>query len=60
MSAEQALAYVNRLVDQQAYMLAANDLFYASALLFLALIPLVWLTRPRIGSGAGAAAEGAH
>ncbi|MEO7548212.1 MAG: DHA2 family efflux MFS transporter permease subunit, partial [Ramlibacter sp.] len=64
LSPEQALAQVNRLVDQQAFMLAANDIFYASALLFLALIPLVWLTHPQKtqpGAAGGAnAAAGAH
>ena len=42
LSPEQALAQVNRLVDQQAFMLAANDVFYASAFIFLLLIPFVW------------------
>jgi DHA2 family multidrug resistance protein len=61
MTAEQALAQVNRLVDQQAFMLAANDIFWVSALLFLALIPLVWLTRPqKASSDALDAAAGAH
>ncbi|MEP6823986.1 MAG: DHA2 family efflux MFS transporter permease subunit [Ramlibacter sp.] len=64
LSPEQALAQVNRLVDQQAFMLAANDIFHASALLFLALIPLVWLTHPQKtqpGAAGGAdAAAGAH
>ncbi len=61
MSAEQALGQINRLVDQQAFMLAANDVFYVSALLFLMLIPLVWLTRPqRAPAGAADAAAGAH
>jgi MFS transporter, DHA2 family, multidrug resistance protein len=62
LSAEQALAQVNRLVDQQAFMLAANDIFYVSAALFLLLIPLVWLSHP-LPSPAGAAggeAAGAH
>lgn len=55
---EQALGMVNRLVDQQAYMLAANDVFYASALIFLLLIPLVYLTRPaQAGAAAGGAAK---
>lgn len=58
---EQALAQVNRLVDQQAFMLAANDVFLASAVIFLALIPLVWLSHPLPGTGASAdAAAGAH
>jgi DHA2 family multidrug resistance protein len=59
---DQALAQVNRLVDQQAFMLAANDIFLLSAALFLVLIPLVWLTRPQRSAAAGGAeaAAGAH
>ncbi|MEO8021916.1 DHA2 family efflux MFS transporter permease subunit [Polaromonas sp.] len=58
---QQALAQVNRLVDQQAFMLAANDIFWISALLFLALIPLVWLTHPQKAPTGGLdAAAGAH
>ena len=58
---EQALGQVNRLVDQQAFMLAANDIFWLSSLLFLALIPLVWLTHPqRGGAGGSEAAAAAH
>jgi DHA2 family multidrug resistance protein len=61
MSPEQALAQVNQLVTQQAFMLAANDIFWLSALLFLVLIPLVWLTHPqRGGPGGSEAAAGAH
>ncbi|HSC00438.1 MAG TPA: MFS transporter, partial [Burkholderiaceae bacterium] len=61
LSPEQANAVVNRLVDQQAYTMAATDLFYLSALLFLGLIGLVWLAQPRSGSMAAAAeAGGAH
>jgi len=58
----QALAQVNRLIDQQAFMLAANDVFYASAVMFLMLIPLVWLAHaPKKGDGGAAdAAAGAH
>ena len=61
LSPEQAQAVLNRLVDQQAYTMAATDLFYLSALLFLGLIGLVWLAQPRAGAGAAAAdAGGAH
>ena len=61
LSPEQALAQINRLVDQQAFMLAAADMFYVSAGLFLLLIPLVWLTRPQPAvAGAPDAAAGAH
>jgi DHA2 family multidrug resistance protein len=60
LTADQALAQMNRLVDQQAYMLAANDIFYGSAILFLLLIPLVWLTHPQGGGTGSEAAAGAH
>jgi DHA2 family multidrug resistance protein len=46
MSLEQALSQVNRLIDLQAYTRAADDIFLASAALFLVLVPLVWLARP--------------
>jgi DHA2 family multidrug resistance protein len=60
MSPDRALAQINRLVDQQAFMLAANDMFYISTLLFLALIPLVWLSHPQPAAGGTDAAAGAH
>lgn len=61
LSPDQALATIDRLANQQAYMLAANDIFFASAVVFLALIPLVFLTRHVRGGGGGAdAAAGAH
>lgn len=65
LSQQQALAQINRLVDQQAFMLAANDIFWASSLICLALVPLVWLMRgpSRAAADAAAAAEaaaGAH
>jgi DHA2 family multidrug resistance protein len=59
-SAEQVLGQLNRLVDQQAFMLAANDVFYGSAVLFVLLIPLVWLARPQRGGAGADAAAGAH
>jgi DHA2 family multidrug resistance protein len=62
LTAQQALAQVNRLIDQQAFMMAANDIFLGSAFLFLCLIPLVWLTQPQKATAPGAsdAAAGAH
>jgi DHA2 family multidrug resistance protein len=59
-STEQVMGQINRIVDQQAYMLATNDIFYASAILFLLLIPLVWLAKPQKGGAGGDAAAGAH
>ncbi|HSB23163.1 MAG TPA: DHA2 family efflux MFS transporter permease subunit [Burkholderiaceae bacterium] len=60
LSPEQAQALLNRLVDQQAYTMAATDLFYLSSLLFLGLIAVVWLAQPRKGGPAAADAGGAH
>jgi MFS transporter, DHA2 family, multidrug resistance protein len=60
LSTEQVMGQINRIVDQQSFMLATNDIFYASAILFLLLIPLVWLARPQRGGAGGDAAAGAH
>ncbi|HEU5295845.1 MAG TPA: DHA2 family efflux MFS transporter permease subunit [Burkholderiaceae bacterium] len=61
LSPEQAQNALNRLVDQQAYTMAATDLFYLSALLFLGLIAIVWWAQPRSGlAGATTDAGGAH
>lgn len=62
MDAGASLALLNHMVDQQAFMLAANDIFNACAVLFCLLIGLVWLARPeRAAPPAGSAdAGGAH
>ncbi|RYF53074.1 MAG: MFS transporter, partial [Comamonadaceae bacterium] len=51
-----------RLIDQQAFTRAANDIFLGSAFLFLLLIGLIWLTKrpPRAAGGGAADAGGAH
>jgi len=56
---EQALASVNRMIDQQAYTMAVTDVFYMSSLLFFALVAVIWFARPKPG-GAGAGGGGAH
>jgi DHA2 family multidrug resistance protein len=61
LSAEQALQQINRLVDQQAFTRAADDIFLVSAGLFLVLIVLLWpMRRPAPMRGAAADAGGAH
>ena len=42
------------------FMLSANDIFYASALIFLGLIFLVWLAQPIRSTVGSAAASAAH
>ena len=58
LNADQAFGLINQLVNQQAFTLAALDVFNASAVLLVLLIPLVWMARPA-GQRAGAPA-GAH
>jgi DHA2 family multidrug resistance protein len=36
---------INRLIDQQAYTRAADDVFLASSVMFMLLIGLIWFTR---------------
>ena len=56
---QQTAALLNRFVDQQAFARAADDIFLGSALLFVALIALVWFARPA-RTGAVVDAGGAH
>jgi DHA2 family multidrug resistance protein len=57
---DQSLEAMNRIVDQQAFMLSANDIFYFSAALFIVLIGVVWLARPVKTSGPAPDAGGGH
>ncbi len=56
----QALAFFERSLNAQAAMLGLNDIFWLSAVIFIAIIPLIWLTKPGKGAGAGAAGAGGH
>ncbi len=61
LSVEQAWASLERMVASQALTMGAIDIFHVSALIFLLLIPLVWIARrERKGGGASAEAAGAH
>ncbi|KAF1029981.1 MAG: Multidrug export protein EmrB [Burkholderia plantarii] len=57
-----AHAIFNLSVDGQASVMGLNDVFYATAVIFIVIIPLIWITKPsRAGKGGGAAdAGGAH
>ncbi|HEY8707830.1 MAG TPA: MFS transporter, partial [Burkholderiaceae bacterium] len=57
-SHEQALASVNRMIDQQAYTMAVTDVFYLSSVLFFVMIAVIWLSKPQPGAAAGGG--GAH
>jgi DHA2 family multidrug resistance protein len=61
MGNEQSMATINRLVDQQAFMLAANDIFMGSAAIFMLLIPSIWFAkRVRMNAPAAPGGDGAH
>ncbi|MFT3813855.1 MAG: DHA2 family efflux MFS transporter permease subunit [Acidovorax sp.] len=62
LSHEQALAQINRLIDQQAFTRAADDIFLGSAYFFVVLVSLIWLTKrpPKVAGGAPMDAGGAH
>jgi DHA2 family multidrug resistance protein len=53
---EQAVASFERSLDTQAIMLGLNDIFWISALIFVAIVPLIWFTKPERGAASGAAA----
>src|SRR5580698_9592872 len=46
-------------VNTQAAMMGLNDIFFISAVIFILIIPLIWITKPSKGGG-GASAAGAH
>jgi MFS transporter, DHA2 family, multidrug resistance protein len=58
--AQQSYGLINRLVDNQAFMLSANDIFFVSGILFLVLVFVIWLARPTTGAASAGAASGAH
>jgi len=57
---EQTLGLINRMIDVQSYTLAADELFYGSAALFLVLIFFIWLAHPQRGARPGVAVSDAH
>jgi DHA2 family multidrug resistance protein len=58
LTSEQIAANINRMIDQQAYTMAVTDVFYMSAVMFFALIVVIWFARPKPGGAAGGG--GAH
>jgi MFS transporter, DHA2 family, multidrug resistance protein len=47
-----AHAQLEQILNQQAYMMAANDFYYLCGMVFIALIGMVWLTNPKRGQTA--------
>jgi DHA2 family multidrug resistance protein len=59
-SAAKAMAFFETSLNTQASMLGLNDVFWLSGVIFLVIIPLIWVTKPGKGSSAGAAGAGGH
>ncbi len=61
LSSQQGARLLNHLIDNQAYMMSADDIFYVSGILFVAMVFLIWFARPARSSGGGAEiSAGAH
>jgi MFS transporter, DHA2 family, multidrug resistance protein len=60
LSRDQAMAQLTRMIDQQAFTRAADDVFLASSVLFVLLTGLIWLSRRPPRAGRAAADAGAH
>jgi len=60
MTQPQALGQINNLINQQAFTLAADELFWLSAGLFIVLIGLIWLARPARPAAPSSEAAAAH
>jgi MFS transporter, DHA2 family, multidrug resistance protein len=58
--ASNALAFIENGLDAQASMLGLNDIFWLSAIIFVVIIPLIWITHPSKDAAASAATAGGH
>jgi MFS transporter, DHA2 family, multidrug resistance protein len=55
-----AQAFFETGLSAQAAMLGLNDVFWLSSIIFIAIIPLIWVTRPSRDGAASAAGAGGH
>ena len=60
LSSVQAAGAINRTVDVESHLLAADDVFWLSSLVFLALIAVIWMARKPSTGAAPEAVGGAH
>jgi MFS transporter, DHA2 family, multidrug resistance protein len=60
LSLPQAGLAIDRSIEIQAHLLAANDLFWASSILFLLMIGVIWLARPIKGNSPAIHGGAAH
>jgi DHA2 family multidrug resistance protein len=60
LNAEQTAGMLERTITFQAAMLGINDIFYVSAVIFIVIIPLIWIIKPSKGGAGAAEASAAH
>ena len=54
LSKEQALVAINSTISQQGFIIGSNEIFLAGSIIFISMIPIIWLARPPFsGSGGG-------
>ncbi len=53
LAGQRGLSVVDQLISREAATLAVNDVFWACAVIFVLLIPVLWLARPPFGSAGG-------
>ncbi len=58
--ASKAFAFTEAKLNAQAAMLGLNDMFWLSAVVFIVIIPLIWITHPNRAGAAVAAGAGGH
>ncbi|MBB6189432.1 DHA2 family efflux MFS transporter permease subunit [Rhodanobacter sp. MP7CTX1] len=54
LSGQRGLTVVDQLLSREAATLAVNDVFWTCSIIFILMIPLLWLARPPFGSAGGA------
>jgi MFS transporter, DHA2 family, multidrug resistance protein len=59
-SATKAQAFFDMQMGAQAAMLGLNDIAWLSAVIFIVIIPLIWITKPSKDGAANAAGAGGH
>jgi DHA2 family multidrug resistance protein len=60
MSTEQATGLIERNLNAQAAMIGINDIFWLSGVIFLVIIPVIWIIKPAKGNAGAEAAAAAH
>ncbi len=60
MSTDQATGLIERNLNAQAAMIGINDIFWLSGVIFIVIIPVIWIIKPAKGGAGAAEAAAAH